>query len=109
MRHKDEKCTIIMDNLKLCSIKYVRNHFPSQTSSDIAILIACVFYDTKQLLITSQVQVQGEAKLLLRLIYYTNPEGKLSNGHCCDGWPIRCERNGGCDYYFRICLDEISG
>lgn len=54
-------------------------------------------------------QVDGSGQLVFQFISYENPDGEGSNGHCCDGRLIFCERGGGCDHYFVLCVDSQLG
>ena len=47
----------------------------------------------------------GDGALFVRFIKFTNPKGEGSNGHCCDGRSIFCQKRG-CDHKFTICLDD---
>ncbi|XP_041347599.1 delta-like protein C isoform X2 [Gigantopelta aegis] len=47
------------------------------------------------------------AQMLVKFKRYDNPDGKGSNGHCCDGRWVFCFSE--CDHRFIVCLDRTTG
>lgn len=50
--------------------------------------------------------MESSVSMTVRFIQFDNPEGKDDNGQCCDEADSVCELNGGCDHYFKMCVDN---
>ncbi|KAK2152656.1 hypothetical protein LSH36_322g01008 [Paralvinella palmiformis] len=68
--------------------------------SDI-VIVTMTFYTL--VLIESTTAIEGFIAITFER--YSNPTGGAANGQCCDGRAFLCE-NHGCDYVFKLCLDD---
>ncbi len=50
-----------------------------------------------------QLQVASDTEITVRLLDYSNPEGKLSDGEICDTPTDQC------DHYFFFCFEADGG